>query len=61
MTRNEVHEQIFNCHCRLGKRIHNSTFNKKAKIKKLWSFDCILPTKHRQLPKDTFWIDHCAN
>ena len=34
MTRNEVHEQIFNCHCRLRKRIHNSTVNKKAKIKK---------------------------
>ena len=34
MTRNEVHEQIVNCHCRLRKRIHNSTVNKKAKAKK---------------------------
>ena len=32
MTRNEVHEQIVNCHCRLRKRIYN--FNKKAKAKK---------------------------
>ena len=60
MTRNEVHEQIVNCHCRLRKRIHNSTVNKKAKAKKkMWSFDC--PPKHSQLPKDTFWISHCAN
>ena len=35
MTRNEVHKQIVNCHCRLRKRIHNSTVNKKAKIKKI--------------------------
>ena len=34
MTRNEVHKQIVNCHCRLRKRIHNSTVNKKAKAKK---------------------------
>ena len=46
MTRNEVHKQIVNCHCRLRKRIHNSTVNKKAKAKKkLWSFDSILPTE----------------
>ena len=44
MTRNEVHEQIVNCHCRLRKRIHNSTVNKKAK-KRLWSFDYILHTE----------------
>ena len=34
MTRNEVHEQIVNCHCRLRKRIHNSTVNKKSQNKK---------------------------
>ena len=31
MTRNEVHKQVVNCHCRLRKRIHNSTVNKKNK------------------------------
>ena len=35
MTCNEVHKQIVNCHFRLRKRIHNSTVNKKGKIKKI--------------------------
>ena len=41
----------------LEKTNHNSTDNKKSQ-KNLFMF---CPPKNRQLPKDTIWIDHCAN
>ena len=54
MTCNDVHKQIVNCHCRSRKRIHNSTVNKKAKIKIFFVIDCIMPTKTSSAAKGHF-------